>query len=278
MSITRTEGTSGRPTDIATEPVDASHEHVFYPHADPRWLVCDCGQYAVRARTRTGESCVRPIEPPRPALAPMTAALAIKPDPPASRARHGSIPAPPNDGAGAGSLARPHVRPSLGPTSPVPTQERCRSLVGRSADFAIEVDPRMTITWVSASLTDVLGWRGDQWVGTPAASWFPDDEPGQSWQLLARVLHGDIVSGRRRVRTSAGTAVWVDRSANPLRDWTGEVIAIVTGFHLLATVDPRPSIEPAEDDAGPSRLVGLTAPELRLRAAATGERPGPPRR
>lgn len=57
-----------------------------------------------------------------------------------------------------------------------------------------------------------------------------------------------------------------------------EVIAMVTGFHLLAGVDPRRAVEHAEDDAVPSRLVGPTTPELRQRASATGERPGRPRR
>ncbi len=45
-----------------------SHEHMFYAHEDPRWLVCDCGQLAVRTRTSNGQAAVRLIDPPQPAF------------------------------------------------------------------------------------------------------------------------------------------------------------------------------------------------------------------
>jgi hypothetical protein len=40
------------------------HEHVFYPHEDPRWLVCDCGQHAARTKTRHGQASFRLVDPP----------------------------------------------------------------------------------------------------------------------------------------------------------------------------------------------------------------------
>ncbi len=43
-----------------------AHEHVFYAHDDPRWLICDCGQYGVRSRTTHGQFTIRLIDPPRP--------------------------------------------------------------------------------------------------------------------------------------------------------------------------------------------------------------------
>ena len=42
-----------------------AHEHSFYDHADPRYVVCDCGQYAVRRRTPTGQFDLRLVDPPR---------------------------------------------------------------------------------------------------------------------------------------------------------------------------------------------------------------------
>jgi hypothetical protein len=42
-----------------------AHEHTFYDHADPRYLVCDCGQYAVRKRTVHGQFSVVLVDPPR---------------------------------------------------------------------------------------------------------------------------------------------------------------------------------------------------------------------
>jgi len=46
----------------AITPVE--HEHVFYAHGDPRWLVCDCGQLAQRTLTTHGQHAVRLIDEP----------------------------------------------------------------------------------------------------------------------------------------------------------------------------------------------------------------------
>lgn len=46
------------------------HQHAFYAHDDPRWLICDCGQYAVRSRTDHGQPAIRLIDPPQPVLRP----------------------------------------------------------------------------------------------------------------------------------------------------------------------------------------------------------------
>ncbi len=57
--------------------VPVEHEHWFVDHEDPRWLICDCGQYAVRARNIAGDRIVRLIDPPKPAFpAPRAVSLA----------------------------------------------------------------------------------------------------------------------------------------------------------------------------------------------------------
>jgi len=48
--------------------VQVDHEHWFFSHEDPRWLICDCGQYAVRTRNITGERVIKLIDPPAPVL------------------------------------------------------------------------------------------------------------------------------------------------------------------------------------------------------------------
>ena len=47
------------------------HEHWFFDHEDPRYLYCDCGQYAVRTRNNAGDRMFRLIDPPKPVLRPM---------------------------------------------------------------------------------------------------------------------------------------------------------------------------------------------------------------
>ena len=50
------------------------HEHWFFDHEDPRYLFCDCGQYAVRTRNNAGERTFRLIDPPQPVLRPLVPA------------------------------------------------------------------------------------------------------------------------------------------------------------------------------------------------------------
>jgi hypothetical protein len=62
------------PVDVAPE---FEHEHAFFRHEDPRYLICRCGQYAVHTRTDHGQSNLRLIDPPTPVLLrPRTASSA----------------------------------------------------------------------------------------------------------------------------------------------------------------------------------------------------------
>lgn len=49
---------------ISSMSVEIDHEHWFSSHEDPRWLICDCGQYAARIRTIGGEPALRLIDRP----------------------------------------------------------------------------------------------------------------------------------------------------------------------------------------------------------------------
>ena len=53
------------PADVDHE---YEHEHAFFRHEDPRYLICRCGQYAVHTRTDHGQSHLRLIDPPTPVL------------------------------------------------------------------------------------------------------------------------------------------------------------------------------------------------------------------
>jgi hypothetical protein len=76
------------PTTLATQrdgersatPHRPGQEHVFYAHADPRWLTCDCGQFAQRTRTPLGQYAVRLIDDPTgaPALRPWSAPAPVR--------------------------------------------------------------------------------------------------------------------------------------------------------------------------------------------------------
>ena len=44
----------------------ADHEHFFATHQDPRWVICDCGQFAVWTRNTFGEPSLCLIDAPKP--------------------------------------------------------------------------------------------------------------------------------------------------------------------------------------------------------------------
>jgi len=57
---------SGTPTEPERAAKDycPEHQHDFFAHQDPRWLVCDCGQLAERTRTAHGQFAIRLIDKP----------------------------------------------------------------------------------------------------------------------------------------------------------------------------------------------------------------------
>lgn len=56
----------GTPTEVgrAAWAYGPEHQHDFFAHKDPRWLVCDCGQLAQRTRTAHGQFTTRLIDQP----------------------------------------------------------------------------------------------------------------------------------------------------------------------------------------------------------------------
>ena len=51
--------------------VQVEHEHWFVDHEDPRWLICDCGQFAVWTRNTFGEPSLCLIDAPKPCFSTM---------------------------------------------------------------------------------------------------------------------------------------------------------------------------------------------------------------
>ena len=92
------------------------------------------------------------------------------------------------------------------------SEQAFRMLVENSADVVLHTRAGV-IEWASPSLTRVLGWETDDWTTRRLADFLhPDDLPGQR-AVRPRILSGEAVHTRTRVRARAGTYHWVDVSA-----------------------------------------------------------------
>ncbi|MEY2447631.1 MAG: hypothetical protein QOH79_1107, partial [Acidimicrobiaceae bacterium] len=90
------------------------------------------------------------------------------------------------------------------------SEKRFRALVGHAADVITVVDEKGIITYESAPITDVLGYRTDESVGTFASDRVhPDDR--RTLAIAMSALHDDpdaVVRVELRVRHADGTWRW----------------------------------------------------------------------
>lgn len=111
------------------------------------------------------------------------------------------------------------------------TEQAFRMLVDNVADVVLHTRGGL-IEWASPSLRRVLGWDEHDWLTRPLAEFIhPDDLPGQR-SLRERILAGEVVHTRTRVRAKAGTYHWVDASAAQCLAPDGTLDGIVSSARL----------------------------------------------
>jgi diguanylate cyclase (GGDEF)-like protein/PAS domain S-box-containing protein len=90
------------------------------------------------------------------------------------------------------------------------SEERFRSLVEESADVVVLMDAEGRTVFASPSLTRVLGYRPDDWLGhTPDVYVHPDDQPAldDTWPRLVSEP-GSIARYETQVRSASGEYRW----------------------------------------------------------------------
>lgn len=155
--------------------------------------------------------------------------------------------------------------------------ERYRLLAENASDTVALSQADGTITWVSTSVTAMLGWQPSDFVGRRVLDLIhPDDVPG----IVAgqsRLASGDVLEFEARIHTADGGYRWVASRVRPIFDDTGTVVARVAGWrdvheaHLgraaLAESEARYRLlaENASDivyQSGPDRLIRWIAPTV----------------
>ena len=113
----------------------------------------------------------------------------------------------------------------------VESEERFRLLAENSSDFVMRTTSDGTIEWISASITDVLGWEPEEMVGKRSLDFAHPDVVAAVLRDTTQVNVGATVSGRIQVRCKDGSHKWMTRTLRPVYGEHGDVVARVSGWH-----------------------------------------------
>ena len=114
----------------------------------------------------------------------------------------------------------------------VESEERYRLLAENSSDVVM-VSRNNEVVWVSKSLTRMLGWQPEDWVGHSLAEFGnPEDQPTLE-RVRAEIALGEVSLMRLRLADSTGTWRWVEVHAQAYRDGSGRVDGIQSSFRTV---------------------------------------------
>ena len=118
----------------------------------------------------------------------------------------------------------------------VATSERqFRTLAENASDVVLRATgDRMD--WVSPSLTRMLGWSFEQWVGRSLEEFMHPDDIAQAHNQLLQVVNGSTIITRMRLRDSDGDFHWVEIHAGPAADEKGPTQEFVASFRTIDNV------------------------------------------
>ncbi|CAK6688251.1 diguanylate cyclase [Synechococcus sp. CCY9201] len=118
----------------------------------------------------------------------------------------------------------------------VRSEERFRLLSENAADVVIQIAPNGTLRWVSPSLTAVLGWRPEEWIGHRGTDFLEHRGSAKQYQAnLERLRAGKTVVARDRVRAKDGHWHWAETHASAFRDAKGRMDGFIASFRLIDT-------------------------------------------
>ncbi len=127
------------------------------------------------------------------------------------------------------------------------SEERYRLLAENISDVAVLFDPRGVVTWVSPSITTVLGWAPEDLLGGTTQHLVNPDH----WELAAGarepLLRGESVDYEVQMRTAAGDYRWIEIRVTPLRDEDGHLSGLLSAWwDNQATHDAKGELERSE--------------------------------
>lgn len=114
------------------------------------------------------------------------------------------------------------------------SEEKFRLLAENSSDVVIRTDATGRITWVSPSITPVLGWSPAAWIGRAAADVLGGGGDREGVQVeYQRALAGHSIVVRTRLTASEGSIHRAEIHAGPSRAASGTTDGVVASFRLV---------------------------------------------
>ncbi|KEF41992.1 MAG: hypothetical protein ER33_08325 [Cyanobium sp. CACIAM 14] len=118
-------------------------------------------------------------------------------------------------------------------------QEHYRLLAENAPDVVIQI-MQGTIRWISPSLTRMLGWRPEDWIGHPLSRFIPSEQHPLLERDLRVLENGHSLVTRLQALAHDHSRRWVELHASPYRDPQGGLDGIVGSFR---TVDQEVAAE-----------------------------------
>lgn len=119
------------------------------------------------------------------------------------------------------------------PSVPTPITFDHLSLIAELVlDLVYQTDLAGVIQWISPSVTQILGWKPEELLGTLSAELVhPDDQPDMRANRI-RMDAGELVDDHAvRFRTLAGDYRWMSVRLRPVFDVGGDIVARMIGTH-----------------------------------------------
>ncbi|MEA5391932.1 PAS domain S-box protein [Cyanobium gracile UHCC 0139] len=119
------------------------------------------------------------------------------------------------------------------------SEQRYRLLAENSSDVVLLIKEGQ-VSWISPSLTCMLGWQPEDWIGHPLSRFIPPDDHPVLDQDLQSLAAGRTVVRRLQALAHDRSHRWVELHASPHRDSMGQLDGIVGSFR---TVDQEVAAE-----------------------------------
>ena len=114
------------------------------------------------------------------------------------------------------------------------SEEQFRLLAENSSDVVVRVDHEGTIIWVSPSVTPVLGWSQNDWIGHRATDFFNSSVDRERFlHEQQKALLGQSILVRTQMQAKEGDIHWVEIHAGPYRTEEGRIDGIAASFRLV---------------------------------------------
>jgi hypothetical protein len=128
------------------------------------------------------------------------------------------------------------------------TSRRYQLLAENASDFVVETTADGVTTWVSPSVTGVLGWQPEELVGRSGLDFAHPDDVATLQDPAARATAGLEGTGEIRLRCADGSYRWVSRKWSLINDDSGTLVARVAGMRdVQAEVEARLALSESEE-------------------------------